>query len=268
MKPNTLNTNTAEMTTESEPDASNGLTRRRERQLTRRIREHSDPVARQELIEAALPLVLPIARQYEHSRMTREDLIAEGNLGLIRAVEKFDPDCGTRFHTYARWWIRESIQYAISRHGGLIRLPDYLTRRLRAWSRRAREMENAMRRPPDDEEVRGAMGLTRRQAMYILSGFHAAAPCDDSRLDYRAETPTDETRHEREETVARALLGRLEPSQRNVLELRFGLGRYDSFPRSVRQTAAMLELPSGDVRRLEREALETLRRVVRRARAV
>ncbi|MBN1942111.1 MAG: sigma-70 family RNA polymerase sigma factor [Phycisphaerae bacterium] len=241
------------------------LTARRERELARRIQEQSDPLARQELIEAALPMVYHIARRFEHGGMSREDLIAEGNLGLIQAVERFDPACGTRFQTYARWWIRESIHHAIARNGQIIRLPDYLSRRLRAWTHRTHEMLHEMQRPPADEEIRRAMGLSRRQEIGLRAGRNASAlPPGEALLEFHPGAPNENSSRRRDQTIAHELLGRLDTPQRDVLELRYGLGEYDSIPRTVKQTAGMLEMTSQDVRRIEREALGTLRRIVRR----
>jgi RNA polymerase sigma factor (sigma-70 family) len=246
-------------------DTPSSLSAQRERQLARRIREHCDPVARQKLIEATLPLVYHIARKYEYSGMSREDLVAEGNLGLIQAVERFDPDCGTRFGTYARWWIRESIQHAITQYSRLIRVPEYLNRRLRAWSRRRNELQHAMQRPPADEEVRDELGFTKRQTAGVLSGMRVSTAGGESHLNARGDAPTDERAKHREQTVAHELLRRLEPLQRNVLELRYGLSDSDSLTRTVRQTAEILNLSAGDVRRIERDALKALRRIIQRA---
>lgn len=244
--------------------AKRKLTRRREHGLARRIQHHGDPIARQELIEATLALVYPIARRFEHSGMTREDLIAEGNLGLIRAAERFDPACGTRFHTYARWWIRESIHYAITQHGRLIRLPEYLARRLRAWSRQRNELQHAMQRPPADEDVRRRLGLTKQQAAGVISGFRASVSGSPSCLDRCGRQPDDAPSRRRGEDVVRKLLDCLDSPQKHVLELRYGLGESDSLPRTVRQTADMLHLSPRNVRRLERAALQALRRIIKR----
>lgn len=243
-----------------------GLTAQREQILARRIREHGDPVARQELIEATLPLVFHVARRFKHSAMSREDLIAEGNLGLIRAVERFDPGCGTRFHTYARWWIREAIQRAITQYGRMIRVPEYLARRLRDWSRRRNELQHLMQRRPADEEIGGELGYSKRQSMGVLTGLRVSTTGNPSCLDQHTCTPDDGGEKDRGQAAVHTLLERLDPNLRGILEIRYGLGDCDSLPRSVRQTADMLHLSRQDVRQMERDALLTLRHIVRRRR--
>ena len=93
------------------------LTSEQEKQLSRRIREHSDPVAREQMIQANLRLVVNIAKEYSNPGMTLGDLVAEGNVGLMRAVEEFDPDAGVRFSTYAAWWIKQCIKKAMINAG-------------------------------------------------------------------------------------------------------------------------------------------------------
>ena len=93
------------------------LTADEEKQLARRLREHSDPVARERMIQANLRLVIRIAKDYSNPGMTLGDVVAEGNLGLVRATEDFNPDAGVRFSTYAAWWIKQSIKRAIVNSG-------------------------------------------------------------------------------------------------------------------------------------------------------
>ena len=100
-----------------------------EKQLARRIREHQDPVAREQMIQANLRLVVNIAKRYSNRGMGLSDLVAEGNLGLLRAVEEFDPDANVRFSTYAAWWIKQAIQRALINAGQPVHIPAYMASR-------------------------------------------------------------------------------------------------------------------------------------------
>ncbi len=104
------------------------LSAEQERELARRIQEDFDPMAREEMIQANLRLVVKIAKDYSNPSMTLGDLVAEGNIGLMRAVEEFDPDAGVRFSTYAAWWIKQSIKRAMINSGQAIRIPAYLAK--------------------------------------------------------------------------------------------------------------------------------------------
>ena len=113
------------------------LTAEQERQLSRRVREHSDPVAREMMIQANLLLVVKIAKEYSAQGMTLGDLVAEGNLGLMRAVEEFDPDAGVRFSTYAAWWIKQAIKRALINTAQPIHIPAYLAKLINHWRKAA-----------------------------------------------------------------------------------------------------------------------------------
>ena len=117
------------------------LTAEQEKQLARRIREHADPIAREQMIQANLRLVVNIAKQYSNRGMTLSDLVAEGNLGLMRAVEEFDPDAGVRFSTYAAWWIKQAIKRAMINAGQPIHIPAYMVEQITKWRQAARELE-------------------------------------------------------------------------------------------------------------------------------
>ena len=123
------------------------LTAEQERQLSRRIREHSDPHAREQMIQANLRLVVKIAKQYTTAGMTLSDLVAEGNLGLMRAVEEFDPDAGVRFSTYAAWWVKQAIKRAMIQAGQPIRIPAYLVKMVSKWRKTSAAMEAQLGRP-------------------------------------------------------------------------------------------------------------------------
>ncbi|GAG11329.1 unnamed protein product, partial [marine sediment metagenome] len=149
------------------------LTAEEEKQLARRVQEHSDPVARERMIRSNLRLVVNIAKEYSNPGMTLGDLVAEGNLGLMRAVEEFDADAGVRFSTYAAWWIKQVILRALINAGQPIHIPAYLMKLITKWRRATRKLENKLGRQPTTEEMSGELGVSLKKADIIRQGLAA-----------------------------------------------------------------------------------------------
>src|SRR5919106_4630809 len=133
------------------------LTHEEEIDLGRRTRE-GDNTARSKLIEKNLRLVIPVAKKYRGMGFPFGDLIQEGNIGLMKAVEKFDPERGWRFSTYATWWVRQAVQRAVADKGRTIRIPVHRGDKLRKMARVYNELSSEMEREPSDEEVAGRLG--------------------------------------------------------------------------------------------------------------
>ncbi|KAF0814175.1 RNA polymerase sigma factor RpoS [Andreprevotia sp. IGB-42] len=249
------------------------LTPDQERALARRVVQ-GDFEARQKMIEHNLRLVVNIAKHYINRGMTLLDLIEEGNIGLMHALEKFDPERGFRFSTYATWWIRQSIERAIMNQSRTIRLPVHVIKELNVYLRAQRHLEAHLGHEPtfediahlvgkDVEDVRRIMGLNERVASLD-------APLDiDPMLTIGESIPDDQ--HDGPETIlqnaeieryVREWLKQLNDKQRMVIERRYGLNGYEVC--TLEDLAASLSLTRERVRQIQIEALEQLRRILRR----
>jgi RNA polymerase primary sigma factor len=243
------------------------LTREQEADLARRIRA-GDEAAKPVLIEANLRLVVQVARRYINRGLPLPDLIEEGNIGLLRAVEKFEPERGTRFATYAIWWIRQAISRALANQARTIRLPVHVEMLLGRYKRERERLTQALNRVPTPEEMAQALGTSEEQIGELeelrLQPVSLDAPVGkdtrrvgDTIVDETADPAATLTRlfHQRADLVA--VLDDLAPNERAVLRRRFGLDGDE--PETLEAIGRRLEYSRERVRQIETAGLRKLR---------
>ena len=228
--------------------------------------------SRQRMIESNLRLVVKVSRAYINRGLPLLDLIEEGNLGLIRAVEKFDPERGFRFSTYATWWIRQSVERSIMNQCRTVRLPIHVIRELTNYLRTTRQLEQEMGRRPGVEEVARKLDKPSR-VLYSLFGFNEPPSSADnsvngnkSVLDSIADEQTHTPENEYAEQAAGKLLVHwldlLPTQQRIVVEHRFGL--HGQGRRTLEEVGELLGVTRERVRQVQLSALSRLREISKR----
>lgn len=249
------------------------LTAEEELALARRLRAGDFP-ARQTLIERNLRLVVNIAKHYLNRGIPLLDLVEEGNLGLIHALEKFDPERGFRFSTYATWWIRQNIERAIMNQSRTIRLPVHVVKELNQVLRTKRQLEAMSNGDATVDDVARRMERPVSEVRAILAlNEHTAsldAPLDidptlsigESLADDDAETPEVQIQDLEVETLVREWIGQLSEKQRMVIRHRYGIDECEV--QTLEELADALELTRERVRQIQLEALGQLRRIIKR----
>jgi RNA polymerase primary sigma factor len=238
-----------------------------EKRLAYRIQE-GDNSARDHMVRANLRLVVSLARKFTAKGLTLADLIAEGNLGLLRAVEAYDPTMNTRFSTYAAYWIRQAMKRAVINTARTIRVPAYMAQLLSEWRRAAARLEEELGRPPSELEIATHMKLPKKKFSIIKKALriYQSVPqggsgedeptLDELLSDQGAQAPSTTVAHSDELRQVLHLLDQLDEREATVLRLRFGLNGAD--PQTFQQIGDQLGLTRERVRQIERDSLKKL----------
>lgn len=244
------------------------LTAAEELELARKIKK-GNAAARAKMIRSNLRLVISIAKRYSYLGVPMMDLIEEGNLGLMKGVEKYNPKRGYRFSTYAAWWIRQYITRAIANQGKTIRVPVYMVETAMRFKKVSEQLSMEVKRKPTLKEIAGKMKLSLKKVRQLnrmvakISSLNApigeegTAEFMDLIEDENVSTAADELIEFLKKEHVDALLERMGPREKKILTLRFGLK--DGIPRTLGSTAKRFGITRERVRQIENASMKKLR---------
>jgi RNA polymerase primary sigma factor len=253
------------------------LTPQEEIELAARIKK-SDKKAREQMIKANLRLVVKIAHDYEGLGLPLLDLINEGNIGLMKAVERFDPAKGGKLSTYGAWWIKQSIKRALANQSKTIRLPVHLVDKISKMRRTAMKLQETFGREPTDEELAEEMGMTASRVAQLRTAAIRPASLDapigdeDSNSfsevvqDENADTPYEQLEDKTVTAMLQEMVKRLDPREATILQFRFGLD--GGSERTLEEVGQKFGVTRERVRQIQNIALTKLRKMIEKIEAV
>ncbi|RME03389.1 MAG: RNA polymerase sigma factor RpoD/SigA [Planctomycetota bacterium] len=240
-----------------------------EKKIIQRI-QNGDEKARKELIQANLRLVVKIAKSYVNQGMPLMDLIAEGNLGLIRASEKFNPQISCNFGAYATWWIKQSIRRALIDHTRTIRIPNYMVNLLGRWRETKQKLTVKWNRAPTQQEIAQHLKINQKQMEFVKSALKVRGECSeilsltdaaDSLPDTKTQSPEEILEHNRALARLDQLLRQLPQRSQEILQMRYGLKGQP--PLTLKEIGKKFGISRERVRQIEAEAIRTLYQIAR-----
>ena len=244
------------------------LTPKEEIRLARRVRRGSKE-AREQMITANLRLVVKIAHDYEGLGLPLLDLINEGNIGLMKGVERFNPSKGAKLSTYASWWIRQSILRALATQSKTIRLPVHVVDKVAHIRKAEVKLREAFDREPTDQEVADHLGINSRRIQQYRNAVKAPVSLDapleageshrisDVVADPNAAAPFERLIHENDSTLVQEVLATLTPRENSILAMRFGLD--DGRPKTLEEIGSRMGVTRERIRQIQEEALQKMR---------
>lgn len=240
-----------------------------EKEITRRVAE-GDEKAREKLIRSNLRLVVSIAKEYINRGISFLDLIEEGNLGLIRAVEGFDPSTGYKFSTYATWWIKQAIRRALTDKAKMIRIPSYMFEKISRLKATSNTLFDRLERPPSHREIAEELDITAKKVESIehatrttvslnragFTGSDLIWALSNVLPDERTPAPDEEVEEMYERETLEKFLEIIDKREATVIKLRYGLE--DGEPKTLEEIGALLHISRERVRQIEKETIQKL----------
>lgn len=249
--------------------ATNSLLTPEEEQRLAILSANGDKKAKKTLIECNLRLVISIAKRFSTRGMSMQDLIQEGNLGLIKAIEKFDPNRGFKLSTYATWWIKQSIMRALADQSRTIRIPVHMVETINSYKKISRELEQTLGREPNANEIANRLGVTEEKVyelqQIIQNPISLETPIGDDKDNvFGAFIINDSEKSHTDRAIERNLqdkinqnLATLTPREEKVIRLRYGID--DGKPKTLEEVGTFFNVTRERIRQIEAKALRKLR---------